>query len=371
MASVSLRDVLGAPQLCGSYETVTTGIPDVFDPGFYTEDQQVEGDKGSFFQVQGQRALAEIVAYGSPSTATQMKNVTEVPVVLLHVNKNLMLPMTKFMGLIEMNSRGSDFLIDEKGVQEIARHVKNSVQLVKNLKIALLTQLLTLGNNYFDASGALLPSSSGAKTTVTSQIASGNIGNVSSVLKNADGSAATPWTSNSADIEGQLIYLDQLAMDNSGYMPARAFYGRNIPQYLSSNPKMAAFLARNAGANDLYIKKGRITELGNMSWEPGYRSSFVDSSGTTQRIIGDNQIVFTPAPDTSWLGWINGGYPIPRSVEVAKDGMDVLQNVDVAYGDFMYAVVTIDPVSIKLIYGTTTLPVVKVPGAVWCVDVSA
>lgn len=366
MASVSLRDVLGAPQLCGAFETVKTGIPDVFPADYYTSDTRVEGNKGSYFQVDGQRQLAETVAYGSPSTATQMKGVTEVPVILLHVAKNLTLPMTQFAGLIRKDSSGSNLLIDEKGVQEITRHIKNSVQLVRNLKIAMLTQLLTLGNNYFDAAGAMLPTSTGAKTTAASQIAAANIGNLTSVL-----SGATVWTNTAADIEDQLVQLDQLAMDNTGYDLGYAFYGRNVPKYLSGNPKMASFLARNAGANDLYIKKGRITELGNMTWMPGYRSSYRNSSDVTQRLIGDNQIVFTPAPDVSWLGWINGSYPIPASVEVEKEGLAALANVEFVHGDFMYAIVSSDPVAIKLVYGTTTLPTVRVPKAVYSVDVSA
>lgn len=370
MASVSLKDVLGAPQLCGSFETVKTGIPDVYPPEYYNVDNNVEGDKGSYFQVQGQRQLAEIASYGSSSTTTQMKGVTEVPVILLHVVKNLTLPMTKFMGLIRKDSAGSNLLIDEKGVQEISRHIKNSVQLVRNLKIALLTQLLTLGNNYFDAQGRMLPSSSGAKTTAPSGIAAANIGNLTSVL-----SGSTAWTNPAADIADQLVQLDQLSMDNSGYDLEYAFYGRNIPKYLSGNPKMAAYLARNTGANDLYIRKGRITELGNLSWMPGYRSSFrtqnSDGTETTNRLIGDDEIVFTPAPSSSWLGWINGSYPVPKTIDVARDGMEVLSNVDVVYGDFMYAQVMTDPVSIKLVYGTTTLPTVKVPSAPFKINVSA
>lgn len=367
MASVSLKDVLGAPQLIGSFETVKTGIPDVFPPEFYNVDNNVEGDKGSYFQVQGQRQLAEIAAYGSPSTTTQMKGVTEIPVILLHVVKNLSLPMTKFMGLIKKDSAGSNLLIDEKGVQEISRHIKNSVQLVRNLKIALLTQLLTLGNNYFDAQGRMLPSSSGAKTTAPSGIASANIGNLTSVL-----SGSTAWNNPAADIEDQLVQLSQLAMDNSGYDLTYAFYGRNIPKYLAGNPKMAAYLARNPGANDRYLKNSGIAPIGNLTWLPGYTSSFrtqnADGTETTNRLIGDDDIVFTPAPSSSWLGWINGSYPVPKTIDVARDGMDVLSNVDVVYGDFMYAQVMTDPVSIKLVYGTTTIPSVKVPTAVYKVN---
>lgn len=366
MASVSLRDVLAAPQLCGAYETVKTGIPDVFPPEFYKSDHEVNENTGSYFQVEGQREVAEIAAYGSRSTATQLKGVTEVPVILLHVCKNITLPMTKLGNLIRKDSSGSNLLIDEKGVQEIARHVRNSVQLVKNLKIAMLAQSLALGNTYFDAEGRLLPSASGTKTTAPVGTASANIGNLTAVL-----SGSTAWSNTSADIADQLIQLDQKAMDETGFSLEYAFYGRNIVKYLTGNAKMASFMARNEVANDVFLRKGRIAELGNLTWLPGYRASYRDSTETTQRLIGDDQVIFTPAPDPSWIGWINGGYAIPNSTNVVHDAIEALANIEVVYGDFMYASVETDPVSIKLIFGTTTLPTIRVPKAAYSLTVTA
>ncbi len=366
MASVSLKDVLGAPQLCGMYETVKTGIPNVFPSGFYATDQEVAADTGSYLQVQGQRQVARIVAYGSPSVARQQKGVTEIPVKLMHSCENLTIPYTKLMGLIRPDSAGSNLIIDEKGVQEISRQVRNAVKTVDNLTVSMLTQLFFLGNNYFDASGNLLPSSAGAKTTSPSAIDTGNIGNLTSVL-----SGAAVWTNASADIPDQMMQLDQTAIRATGYELKYAFYGKNIPKYLTSNTKMASYLSRNAKKNDDYLSTGRITELANLTWLPAYHGFYEDQNGTNQALVGDNQICFTPEPSQDWLGWINGGYPVPNSIDVAHDGVEMLSNVSVVHGKFMYAQVTADPVTIKLVYGTTTLPTIRVPKAVYTIDVSA
>lgn len=362
MASVSMADVLGAPQLCGSYETVKGGVPDIFPPAFYTVDQEVEGNKGSYFQSDGQRQTSRLTAYGASSTSVQLKGTTEVPVILYHVAENFTVPMTKMAGLIRPDSSGSDLLIDEKGVKEISKHVKNSVIRVRNLKTAVLGQLFSLGNNYWDGVGNLLPSSSGAKTTSASQIAAANIGALTSVL-----SGQLAWGNPASDIEDTLIQLDQLAMDSTGYPIRYAIYGRNIPKYMSNNSKMTAYLARNPVANDLYVKNSGIAPLGNMTWIPGYQSSFRDQNDVTQRIVGDDQVTFVPEPDTSWLGWINGSTPIPGSIDIEKDAMAALANVQFVHGDYMYAMVSADPVALKLVFGTTSLPTIRVPKAVFII----
>lgn len=364
MASVSLNDVLSAAQLCGAFETLRSGLPKVLPAGFFAPaDQETAANTASYFQYPGQRQVAKLNSYGGSSTAVQMKPIAEVPVVLFHTCENLVIPAHKLLGKISKDSSGSNLLIDDKGVQEVARQVKAAVMRVTNLKTALVTQLFVLGDNYFDAAGNLLPSSSGNKTDAASKITAANLGNLTTVL-----SGSTIWTNSAADIEDQLIQLQQLSMDNTGYDLRYAVYGRNIVKYITNNAKLTAYLSRNVQAQQAYIGEAALPPLGGLTWLPGFKSSFRDQNDATQRIVGDDQVLFLPEPNPDWFGWIDGHAPIVNSIDAVGDGMAAMSNWSSAKGDYMYAYVAPDPVAIKLIFGTTTIPTVRVPSAVYAVN---
>lgn len=369
MASVSLTDVLGAPQLCGVIQGVKTGVPDVFPAGFYQVDKTVERDVGSYFRVTGTRTNAKAVAYGSPSAARQMKGVEEVPVKLVHSAENISFPMADFRGLIRKDSSGSSLVIDEKGVQEVGRQVREARKNIDNLKVSMLTSALFQGAIYFDGQGNLLPSSSGARTTTSMQIPSGNTGQL-----NVFGGGAiltAGWQTAGTDIATQALNLKQAAVRKTGYPLKYAFYGKNVPGYLTNNTKLQNFFVRNAAQNSQFLTTAEIPNpLLGFTWLPAYEAFFEDASGNIQSLVGDDQVVFTPEPSTDWLAWLNGTYDVPTALKVGGDAVDAIGNTMAVGGDFAYAVLKDDPVSIKMVYGTTTLPVVKVPGAIYIATVN-
>jgi hypothetical protein len=365
MATVSLLDVLAAPNLCGVIQGTTTGIPNVFPAGFYQVDQTVDKDTGTYFRVTGTRSTARAVAYGSPSLARQLRNVEEVPFKLIHVAENVNFPMAKFRNLLDKGTLN----IDEKGVREITRQVREARKNVDNLRVAALTQMLFNGQIYFDGQGNLLPSSTNARTVVDFAVPSGNKAQL-----NWDGNGAilsAGWETNSTDIATQIITLRRAAERLTGYELKHAFYGKNVPNYLINNTTLQGYFIRNQESNGQFLRTADIpSPLLGLSWHPAYSAFFEDANGVNQGLVGDDQVVFTPEPDNDWIGWLEGTVDVPGSVTVAADATAALDNIQTASGMFAYGTITTDPVAIKLVYGDTFLPVLKVPKAIFIATVN-
>ena len=61
------------------------------------------------------------------------------------------------------------------------------------------------------------------------------------------------WDNAASDIDKQLLNLRQVATRLSGYPLKYAFYGKNVPTYLTNNTKLQNYFVRNAGDNTQYL----------------------------------------------------------------------------------------------------------------------
>ena len=371
MATESLFDVLGAPQLCGMIQGAATGIPNVFpgDPiaktGFFTLDKTVERDSGTYTRVYGTRTTAKLAAYGSPSSTRNLRNVESIPVVLMHTVESVSLPMFNFRGLIRKDADASNLQIDDQGIQEITRQVKEFRKNFDNLRVATLTELLASGQIFFDGLGNLLPNSTGAVTIASAQIPASNQGQLNAL--GAGNILDTSWSNPAADIDRQIQSLRQAAVRLTGYPLKYAFYGKNVPKYLTDNSKISSYLIHNSAAETAFIGAADVPNpLFGLTWLPAYEAFFEDANGNLQGLFGDDQVVFTPEPDREWMGWLEGKYDVPKSVGmVESDAVGQLASTQVVSGMFAYAIITADPLTIKMVAGDTFLPVIKVPKAVF------
>jgi Phage major capsid protein E len=367
MATVTLQDILGGPNLCGVIQGTATGIPNVFPQEFYQVDKTVDRDTGEYTRVSGTRTVARIAAYGSPSQQRQLRGVEAVPVKLIHSVESILLPTTDYLNLLQYD----DTAKQQRGIQEVTRQVREFRRNFDNLRVAALTQMLFQGAIYWDGAGNLLPSSTGAKTVANFGVPSGNLGQLDP-LSTGTSVLDTSWDNPAADVDTQLLSLRQIATRLSGYPLKYAFYGKNVPGYLTSNTKLANYFIRNPGENSQYLSSAEIpSPLLGMTWLPAYDAFFEDATGTLQNLVGDDQVVFTPEPSTDWIGWLEGTYPVPTNLgTVSSDAAESLKSsVTTASGMFAYGIVNSDPVTVKMVAGDTFLPVLKVPKAIFIATV--
>ena len=370
MPFVSINDVLGAPNLCGIIQSTVSGIPNPFPASFFQVDQTVDGDTGEYKVFSGSRTNATISPYGAPSKNRQLREIGVKAVKLLHSVENIVLPVKDYVNLLNYN----DLAKQKLGIDEVSRQIREARWTQDNLRISALTSMLFKTQIYYDNQGNLLPSSTGAQTTVDYTVPAGNQ-NQLDVFGTGSPIISTTWSNTSATIDKQIQALHQAAVQLTGYELKHAFYGKNVPNYLTSNAGLGNYFFRSAYDEDAfgpsYIATADIPNpLLGLTWHKAYQSFFVDQNGNRQTLVGDDQVVFTAEPSTAWIGFLEGTYPVPTKAGIVTPAEPaVVSGMETKAGMFAYGMPSADPPTAKIVYGDTFLPVLKVPSAIFVATV--
>lgn len=399
MPNYVAQTVLAAPSLCGRIQETKSRLRNVLpgDPvaktGFYRRLKAVDRNVGSFFRVRGTREVSKRVAYGGPAQDVSQRNVELVSVVLNHTKEKLTLNMADFMGIFKKESDGSKLMIDQKGVDEIRRQNDEFRARFDNLRQMMIAYSLSAGAVYFDSSGNLLPSSAGAYATVSQQIPTGNAnqlimratppenpnlaisqGTPPPIITQSGGAIIdTSWDNSTADIKQQITNLFQTTNMQTGYKPKYALYSATTEKRLTDNPKVASHIIRDVKMNEAYLKAlglgstEGVFQLFGLTWVPAFEAFYVQNTGAYNVVWPDDLVVFTPDPDDEgWFGWLEGTYPVPNNIgTVHQDALESLADITLVEGMFEHSNVLLDPPTIQLIAGDTSLPVFMNP---YCVQ---
>jgi len=347
----SLRQILGGENLTGVIQSVKSGIPDVLPPAFMRTRRTVEGNTATYFRVKGIRETARQTAYGAPSRQRGQQELVEVPVTLIHVLESMYHQPWVLQNLQAVGSEAKQKL----GRQEIARQTAEFKRLLTNTRLAAIYSMLAKGAIYFDGDGNLLPSSSGAAITVDYGVPSGNKDQIDD------------WDTATTDIIGAINDLKKTCVQKTGYPLRHAFYGESILGLFLANTYVKELINNNPSMAEAAYGRGEIPDgFCGLRWWPVYQSFYVDKDGNVQTFFGANQVVFTPEINADVYELLEGTYPVPTDIgRVASDAQAALGQVRMVSGQFSYAIVTADPVTIKQVAGDTFLPVWKNPDAIF------
>lgn len=360
----TIQEILGYLTLCGLITDPRGGVPDdILPSAFFTTTQPVEGDTGKYFKVEGTRQTARVVAYGSPSKARSMSGVAELATKLVHSLENITHDPTVLVNVSSENAARQRL-----GESQIARQTAEFRQLFNNLRISAVTSMLVLGAIHFDGDGNLLPSSTGAVTTIDYGVPDGNQDQLD-ILGDGDIIDAS-WATAGTDIPLHCKQVVSQIRKKNGYRITTAYYGENVPTYLLGNT-LCKELINNNNAITTELASGTIPDgfLG-LKWRPIADAFYVDNDGSIQTWAGGDTVVFTPDVSRDWYEMQQGTYPVPTSVEVQTNAAAAAASIALREGMFSYAKVVDDPTSIKQVAGDTFLPVLKVPGAIAIADVT-
>ncbi len=358
----NISQILGAKNLSGVIQTVKGGLAeDLLPPAFLTPNRTVEGNHCTYRKVAGTRKTARIVQYGSPSQQRNLSGVSEVAATLLHTAENIQHDPNVLQNLLAIENETRQKL----GQQEVARKTGEFKQLFLNLRVAAVFSLLANGIIWFNGDGELLPSSSGAVTTVDFGVPAANKNQLGGII-------AASWATAGTPIHTHIAALRKYARKATGYRLDYAFYGEDILGYLWANTVLKEIINRFP-AFQAAFSAGRVPNgLLDLNWVPIAEAFFNDKDGTNQDFFGGDAVVFTPTPSVDWFEFIEGTYATPSNLgTVSSDGVAAIGQVSVQQGMFSYAHLTADPVGIKQIAGDTFLPVLKVPEAIFIADVVA
>ena len=370
--SKAIQDLLGYQKLCGVIQASTTGIPQVLPPAFRPAPEKTFGDSGRYMQVTGTRATARLAAYGSPAKLRELKNIAKRDVKLMHAFELIQLDPMMYQSLHSYTSYDQARYPVE---QEVNRQLREFRKYFENLRTAATLYALSLGHIYFDSGGNLLPSSSGSTYDVNFNIASANLPAGASNLGSTIGGPTASWATASTNIPNFLRLLKKYALQQTGYEIKYAFYGANIPEYFTNNNYLVNFLAREPDRREEYLAEGEIGPeytLEGIKFYPAYQAFFEDQNGTNQAILGNNQVIFTPAPSSEWFSTLEGTYPLPTSVAIASDITAAMKTFNIVHGMGAYAVPSHNPPSAEMFFFDTFLPLVKLTNGHYSItDVTA
>jgi hypothetical protein len=359
--ALTLDQILGYRAMTSIAQSVINGVPDnLLPPSFMSTTERVPGNRATVRMFESSRQNAQGVPYGNDPIRRQLKQIAEKPVVLWHSFQEAHFDMT----ILSMLENFDNPEHQELGRQVISQQSMEFAREIRNVKMSMIYSLLANGKIWFDSNYNLLPSASGAESnlTIDFSVPSGNKDQIGGII-------GTTWATTTVDIPGDIKAIKNLARQTSGHPLKYAFYGTNVFSYLANNdfcenvingsPQLASTFA------SYEIPPGFL----GLTWIPVSEAFFADSTGTNQTFFGADTVVFTPEPDPSWYSIIEGSYAVPKSVNLGSDAMAVSSNFDNVYGDFSFARISMPTPGINYYMGTTCLPVLKVPAAIFIADV--
>ncbi len=358
----SLNQILGYVTLTGLIQATKSGIPDTLPPKMMTRTKECLGDSGRYTRVTGERRTASLVMYGASAVEANLRNVATVDVKLLHCYMKQPIPPLVMQQIRQFDS----YEVQKQGMQEVTRQVKMFGTRFKNTRIAVAQQVLANGVLYWDGSGNLLPSSSGAVYTHSFQMNGNNQNQLNGII-------GASWAASNTNIPQQLVKLEQKAIQLTGYPLKYIFYGAKVPTYLTNNDFVIDYLARQPTMNVEWLDNpGQIPQgLFGYTWVPMYTAFF--DQGTTgdqntenlQQIWNDNLCVFAPEISDDWWELLEGSFEVPTTINLLADGAAAMASMKLVHGMFAYGQASHDPPGVMSYQGDTHLPVLKVPDAIY------
>lgn len=361
----SIEQVLGYVPLTRAIKTVASGIPKVLPEKFYTPSPgaRVMGNKARNISFAGTRKVARVTPYGAPPRQVVQLPRSSTDVRLLHSTESIAVEQELLMLLRKLETYEAQVM----AADEIRFQAQEYRQRFDNLRVAAITSMVAHGKLWFDADGNLQNSSSGADLEIDYGVPATNRNQIN------PGSGAiisASWATSTTNIVTQVNNLKKYAIQKTGYPLKYALYGANIAGYLTNNDHFKYYLARNPGMNQRHIDTGRLDgEYLELTWIPVYNAFYEDEDGTIVEVFPADQVVFTPDLTEDIYQLYEGGYPVPKSIQMVTDLEQALSNVAYEYGQYGYAYME-PPNRLMQVYGDTFLPRWMNPNAIFMADVT-
>ena len=359
-----IQQILAARNLIGRITDIVNGVPeDLLPPGFLTANRTTEGHRGEYLRVEGTRETSTISRYGAPSRNQEPVGIKNTPVELLHTFESFTHDPTVLQLLISESGDGS-MMRQQLGRETVERQIEVFGTRFKNLRISSVYSTLATGKICYDSDGNLLPPSkqTGAFQTVDFGVPAGNKGALNVF---GTGNLLSNWTATTPGILQQLKAVKKAARKKTGFPITHAFYTESIPNYIANDPVIKDIIKGSSRVAEQTITAEIPEAVGGLKWIPIDQAFFVDQKGKTQDWFADPTVVFTPDPSTEWWEFIEGTYPVPRSIQLAANMGAALGNFQQVPGPFSFASITTDPPSVKHFAGDTFLPVLKNASAIF------
>lgn len=358
------QELFASTTLMQMVEKIKTGIPPVIPDAFMRVTGAVRRDLVEWAAIQGTRATPQLSGYNAPAQRKTGSVYEKHSATCLHMKTSFVHSVNDLLGNT-LNPATND--VDAIGESKITNELRQMLAECTNMRHTAVGSLLALGHIYADVEGNMLPSASGAIYDVNAGIGANNLNQINGII-------AVDWDIVTAPIIEDIGAIKRAALQTTGYPLVHAFYGSDIPTWIAINDYAKEYLYRNAAMNDAYMTSGAIPPgFAGMQWHDMSSLFFVDQDGTVQTVWPTDVITFTPEPNPSWYGFIEGSYAIPTSLAMATDMLALLNNTRIVQGQFSFAQATAEGgvLRVEQFVGDTIMPTLLNPDAVFIADVKA
>ena len=357
--SRSIEEIIGFESLLGSVEMVKNGVPmGLLPAGMYSPalTRTMRGNQGVYTRVKGTRETARVAEYGSPAQKRELQGIAEITITLLHMFEFI----THKPYVLEMLREYDSPQVQMQGRTEIDRQTGVFLKRFMNLRESMKHSMFTRGRIDFNGKGDLLSTGTGF-TFVDFDVSADHKGDLGGIL--------TDWSNPATSIIAQLEEIKEKAVKDTGYEVEHVLYSKNMLSYLASNNEIANILRSDSGLATSF----RMNEIPDgflgFNWHNCTQAFYTDGDGNRTSWYDENAAIFLPEPEITWYEQQEGTYPVPTSLGIGSDAEAVLANVQSVAGLFSYACVGHNPVCIEHYAGDTSMPVLKVPDAIFIGDV--
>jgi hypothetical protein len=357
----NILDLFAYRNISRSLEAVKTGIPDLLPPQFNTITEKVFGNETTWHQFYGQRKLVQRTEYASPAKHYGQNPIGQKSIVL-----------TAFKGFVSVQQelilrlrQVGDFMAQEQAKDFIARKTTEFKQRFDNNRVAHQTQMLAKGIYWYDGTGNLLPTSSGMVRSVDMGVPAGNKGQVSGIINAA-------WSDPAANIMGHIEQMKQKAIRATGRPLKHAFYGLSIPGWIYANNSFKYYFQHNPTFLTAFANNPTVIPDGfqGLTWHKMSDAFYEKEDGTVVPLWDDDAVTFTPEIDADVYTLFEGSEIVPTGMGVQTGDTINLDNTQLVHGRHAYSIMTVDPITIKLVMGDNMMPVWKLPNDIIQADVA-
>lgn len=359
--TVNMNTLIGTPKLMASINSPAIGLPQAFDPKFYSIRTDADGQTFKWEQTPITQTTAAAVSYGSPAIQAPKTGLNERDGKCIH--------------LFESITHGGETLLNLQSDQEETRtrassdFVRQAVNFglrFNNTEIAAVASALSQGVIYLGSNGQIQLTSSGAARTIDLGVPATHKNQCNSMI-------SASWATAGTNILGDIFSILK-AMAQAGRPCRKIMYGSAIPGYMrETNTIISGMCTKSSWLADQLaqsrLPKGFGDPSNQVEWEPIWNSFFVDSGGTTREFFGSDALLFLPEVKNDWYTMVDGSATVPTKVGIVGTPDVAAQSFQKVRGKFSYANINHNPVSVDQFCGHSFLPVFLDPTAFYIADV--
>ena len=360
----SIADVLSWVPLTEAVETIRGGLPRPLTDPFYTIREEFSGNVASYVDWVGTRQVARMQPYGAPPQPTNKLSLSSTNVVMLNFIEYMTYQEEMFRILRQWEEYKPQQMFFLRNLmwqgEEFARRFENAETAAINGTIANATL-------WFDSTGNMLPSSSGAFTSVPQGVPTTNTGTLNGLLT---GSFADP----NYDI---VTFINQKfkvrALEDTNYPSRTAVHGANIPGYFANNTYTKLAWGYQSEYALPYLRAGAVPpKFCDMTWINASEMYYQDATATNQLLFPPDQITFMPEITSAFWTVYVGSTLIPAFFGPTMGAVEQLKNgFAEKFGRWRYAWIPQGTSSLVDQAGYPFIPRVKVPLAMYLLDTTA